>query len=208
MIWARGARVRREGEVVDAVDRIAAPSSPQDAEPAWAELKFIDDAPAKKTIVVEPSARRIAASTSEPSVAGVAGWTIAVLALVAVAALAARKFLGRSGLLAGGGVIDVLARRAISPRQDLFLVSVGPRVFLVGASRDHLVTLGEFSRPDEIAQLRGHGAENEFRAALRESIRDSERTAVPAVPTEPPAPLTGIADELAQIRRTVEGWRA
>jgi flagellar biogenesis protein FliO len=194
---------------VDVAARRAVASSPQDQEPSWTELRPAPASdPAPRTIVAEPAARRLASEPGDPSVAGIAGWTVAVVALVAVAALAVRKLLGRAGLLPGGGVIDVVARRAIAPRQDLLLVAVGARLFLIGASREHLVTLGEFSRPDEVAQLRGTGAEQEFRSALRESIREAERAKPPAGVAEPAAPYGGLVDELARIRRTVEGWRA
>ena len=99
--------------------------------------------------------RRIAASgprasASEPSAAGVAGWTLAVLGLVAAAALVARKVLRGSPLVApAGGAIELLGRRPLGGRQDLYLVAIGKRVLLVGSTKDGLTTLGEFPRDEQ-----------------------------------------------------------
>lgn len=179
----------------------------QDDEPSWADIR---PAPETRAIVAEPGSRKIdagAGAAGEPSAAGVVGWTLVVLALVAGAAVLARRILRRTALLAGGDAIRVVARRALAPRQDLFLVDVGPRVFLIGSTRDRLVTLGEFARPDEVAQLRARlapdgPAEQEFRAAVRETLREGDR------PRPPASPFAAVAEELSEIRKTVDGWRA
>ncbi len=100
-----------------------------------------------------PAARRIAApgahAPAEPSAAGIAGWTLAVLGLVAGAALVARKALRGSALIApAGGAIELLGRRPLGGRQDLYLVAIGKRVLLVGSTKDGLTTLGEFPREE------------------------------------------------------------
>jgi len=192
--------------VVAASVRLGVSSRAQDDEPSWADIR---PAPEPRPIVADTGSRKIDAGggANEPSAAGVVGWTLVVLALVAGAAVLARRILRRTALLAGGDAIRVVARRALAPRQDLFLVDVGPRVLLIGSTRDRLVTLGEFARPDEVAQLRARlapdgPAEQEFRAAVRETLREGDR------PRPPASPFAAVAEELSEIRKTVDGWRA
>jgi len=190
----------------DADARAAACAPRQDEEPAWAEIP----AQAARPITVEPARRLGASGPHEPSGASVVGWTLVVLALIAGAAILARRLLRRSGLMGGAGPIRVLARRALAPRQDLFLVEIGSRVLLIGSTRDRLATLGEFARADDVAAVRAScaadgPAETEFRAALRETLKEAERPA-PA-PAGKPA-MADLAGELADLRKTVEGWRA
>jgi flagellar biogenesis protein FliO len=176
---------------------------PQDVEPAWAEIPPAPAAPAR-TISVDASAsqRRIGGGPSEPSLGAVTGWTLAVVALIALAATAARRFL-RVARLGGDDTIRVAGRRAIGPRQELLVVETRGRAFLIGATRDRLTTLGDLgdvaptagAAPAESAQAAESG--DAFRAALRKKLAPAE-----------PSPLAEVAGELADIRRTVEGWRA
>jgi flagellar biogenesis protein FliO len=165
----------------------------QDEEPSWAAVPRLIAAQA------EPARKLGSSSAPAPAAGAIVGWTLVVLALAAGLALAARRLLRRSGLLGGDGPIRVLARKLLAPRQELLVVEVGRRVFLIGSTRERLSTLGELSRADV-----GDGpAETEFRATLRESIREAE--APKAAPAEP---MSQIAGEIAEIRKTVEGWRA
>jgi flagellar biogenesis protein FliO len=105
--------------------------------------------PSEEAAPVRRIAAPGAARTSEPSAAGVAAGTLAVLALAGAAALLARASLRRAGLFsAPGGFIEVLGRRPLGGRQELVLVAIGKRVVLVGSTREALTTLGEFTRDD------------------------------------------------------------
>ncbi len=109
-----------------------------------AALSLIDE-PAPVRRIAAPGAAR----AGEPSAAGVAAGTLAVLALAGAAALLARASLRRAGLFAApGGSIEVLGRRPLGGRQELVLVAIGKRVVLVGSTREALTTLGEFTRDD------------------------------------------------------------
>jgi flagellar biogenesis protein FliO len=95
----------------------------------------------------------------EPSFGGLFAWTLVVLGGMGAAAFVLRRGLRNSRFLAGGGAITVLARKPVGARQDLLLVEVGRRVFLIGATRDRLSTLGEFASSDELDATAAVGPE-------------------------------------------------
>ena len=143
-----------------------------------------------------------------PGLGGFLLWSGVVMALLAGTFVLLRRFARGSRFLAGGGAIDVLARKPLGQKQEVFLVSVGTKVFLVGSTRDRLATLGEFSGPDEVASLRASlaGARAEsagaaFRASLREGLSGTEEAG------EGREAYASIADEIAGIRRVVRAWR-
>ncbi len=79
---------------------------------------------------------------------------------------------------------------------------------MIGSTRDHLSTLGEFAGPDEVAVLRANLPERkdeslrvEFNQSLREGLRKEEAPREERV-------FASIADELAEIRKTVRACRA
>jgi len=86
-------------------------------------------------------------------------WVQPAVALAVVVALIfclryALRRLGRAGVLkARTGAIDVLAQRSLSAKHQLYLVRMGERLVLVGASPEGLATLCEVTDPDEIARL-------------------------------------------------------
>jgi flagellar biosynthetic protein FliO len=144
-----------------------------------------------------------------PSLGGFILSSLLVLGLLVGAFVLLKRYGGRSRLLGGGDAIRVLARKGIGQKQEVFLVEVGPRVFLVGSTKDRLCTLGEFSDPDEVSALRAElpgragGSERlNFKESLREGIREAEH------PKAPAATYASIADELSEIRKTVQAWRA
>ena len=140
-----------------------------------------------------------------PSVGGFVVGSFAVVGLLGGALLLLRRFGKNSRFLGAGGPIQVLARKPLGPKQEVFLLEVGSRVFMIGSTRDHLATLGEFSGPDEVAKLRAgltrDGGGAEFRESLREGLRDQEAPREERV-------FASIADELAELRKTVRAWRA
>lgn len=163
----------------------------------------------------EPAPSRKLADRPEsgPSLGGFILGSAVVMALLLGAFLLFKRLARNSRFLGGGGPIRVLARKGLGARHDLFLVEVGPRVLLLGATRERLGTLGEFTDPDEVARLRADlpgRPEGTFRETLTEGIRAEEK------PFDAPAqgkPATdgvyaSIADELAEIGRTVRAWKA
>jgi flagellar biosynthetic protein FliO len=143
-----------------------------------------------------------------PSVAGFVAGSVVVVALLGGALFLLRRYGRNARILGVGGPVRVLARTPLGPRQDVFLVEIGPRVFVIGSTREHLSALGEFSGPDEVAALRAglsarpeDSRRAEFRDSLREGLRDHEAPREDRV-------FASIADELAEIRKTVRAWRA
>jgi flagellar biogenesis protein FliO len=152
-----------------------------------------------------------------PSVAGFVVGSFAVVGFLGAAFLLLRRF-GKNSKLLGGGAIKILSRKALGQKQEIFLVEVGSKVFMIGSTRDRLSTLGEFASPDEVATLRAglpdrrdDSLRMEFNRSLSEGIRDEERlpseSSAKAAPREERV-FASIADELAEIRRTVRAWRA
>jgi flagellar biogenesis protein FliO len=138
-----------------------------------------------------------------PSLGGFFVGSAAVVALLGGALVLLRRYGKNSRLLGNGGPIRVLARRPLAAKPEVFLLEVGGRVILVGSTREHLSALGEFRGPDEIAALRAQLPElrSDFRESLREGLHEAEAPREERV-------FASIADELAEIRKTVRAWRA
>jgi flagellar biogenesis protein FliO len=165
--------------------------------------------PAPRFTEAERPSRKLADRPDPtPSLGGFILGSSIVIALLLGAFLLFKRFARNSRLLGAGGPIRVLARKGLGARHDLFLVEVGPRVFLLGATRDRLGTLGEFKNPDDLAALRADlpgRAEGTFRESFRESLDNGIRA------EEKPAPdgvYASISEELAEIGRTVRAWKA
>ncbi len=144
----------------------------------------------------------------EPPVGGLFAATAVIAVLAAAAWLVFRRFLKGSRLFQAQGVIQVLGRRAVAPRQEVLLVEVAGRVFLVGSTRERLSTLGEISRPEEVSAIRARvpgSAAAEFKAALADAPAAPKAAAEPE--TVPAGAYDGLARELAQIRRSVQAWK-
>jgi len=153
-------------------------------------------------------------SETGPGIGGFIVGSFAVLGLLGGAFLLLRRFGRNSRLLAGASAIKVLARKPLNQKQEIFLVEVGAKVFMIGSTRDHLSTLGEFAAPDEVAMLRANLPERkddsvrrEFHQSLRDGLRGEEGASADARPREERV-FASIADELAEIRKTVRAWRA
>jgi flagellar biosynthetic protein FliO len=94
------------------------------------------------------------------------GWLSGLLPLAVVLAAFAglvaltRRYLPRSlsARLTGGGIVEVLARQHLSPKQSIALIKVGRRVVLVGVTPDRLSCLDSITDPDEVASVVGRVA--------------------------------------------------
>jgi flagellar biosynthetic protein FliO len=181
-------------------------STLQAAPPAEAAPQAAVAIPAQEP--VRPSRPLEDRAESGPSVGGFVVGSFAVVGLLGGALLLLRRFGRNSRFLGSGGAIKVLARKPLGAKQEVILIEAGNRVFMIGSTRDRLSTLGEFSGPDEVAMLRANLPERkvdshrtEFRDSLREGLRDEEAPKEDRV-------FASIADELAEIRKTVRAWRA
>ena len=94
-----------------------------------------------------------------------------VVALIFVAGWLLRRAGGRAGK-ADHEVMQVVARKAISARQQLLLVRLGGRLVLVGCSRDAMSPLCEISEPAEVAAImeRLQAGEDTFAAMFKRKL--------------------------------------
>ena len=143
----------------------------------------------------------------ESGLGGALGATVFVLAILAGAFLLLRKLLGRSRLFAPGSAMRILARRPLAPKQEVILVEIGPRVLVIGATRESLSRLGEVTSAEEIAALRARcgiapapqSSEGPNGLFNRESRIENRESA--------PAPsYDGVLEELTRLRSTVRDW--
>jgi flagellar biogenesis protein FliO len=202
--------------------RVAADPAPISVEAKEARQPEPLKAAAAAPIPVEEP-RRVSRPLEEkpeagPSVGGFVVGSFAVVGFLGGAFLLLRRFGKNSRLLGNAGPIKVLARKALGQKQEIFLVEVGAKVFMIGSTKDHLSTLGEISAPDEVAVLRANLSDRredshrvEFNQSLREGIREEEGSPSDASAKGGPREervFASIADELAEIRKTVRAWRA
>lgn len=136
-------------------------------------------------------------------------WTVLVFALLGGFFVILRRMMRRPGGLFQPGVINVLARRRISMAHEIYLVEVGPKLFLIGTTKDGMQTLGQFTDPQEVAILRakfGQGGEGgalkTFEESLKEELKEGERADPEAGRTQ-----EGILDALKEIRGMVSSWK-
>ena len=78
----------------------------------------------------------------------------AVIGLILLMRWGGRKFLALPAA-ASGGLMQVVARTPLAPRQQLVLVRVGRRLMVIGDSGGRLSGLGQIDDPDEVAALLG-----------------------------------------------------
>lgn len=130
-----------------------------------------------------------------------------VVALILFLAWSYRAVSGGSRSLLGRGrrpgIIEVLSRTVLSPRQSLCLVRIGPRAVLIGVSGDSVRTLDVIDDPAIVAQLAGQ-AESRARPSFAADLAEQDR-AFAALDAKSPAPLDDVAEAairtLAQKRR-------
>lgn len=148
---------------------------------------------------------------SGPSLAGFIFWSTVVIALLVGAFLLFKRFAKGSRLFRSNSVIDVLARRGIGPRQEISLVEIGGRVLIVGSTRDRISTLGEIADADQVARLKARLAGGSVEAAdkvFRDSLKDGLKAYEDEPEPERKGRMDGLAEELANLKKTVSAWRA
>jgi flagellar biogenesis protein FliO len=104
-----------------------------------------------------------AAAASSGSWLRTIGSLAAVVALIVLLGWGYRTAAGKGQGLGGArpkqhGVIEVLGRTAVSARQSVCLLRVGPRLILVGSSGDRLAPLDAFENAELAARLSGDAA--------------------------------------------------
>ena len=176
-------------------------------------------APDRDPTVLRRSSRPPGSATRRTPARNSPGWLrttaslAAVVALIVLLAWGYRTVAGGSLSLAGrgrvAGLIDVVSRTAVSPRQWLVLVRVGPRMVLLGVGPERIETLDAIDDPELVSQLagaatvaRGDSSTAEFRAALREQERQYSADAIER--SEPkPDDADELSDRLARTLRRI-----
>jgi flagellar biogenesis protein FliO len=96
-------------------------------------------------------------STTDKTSGSSAGAFLAVLVVLLVFVLGlAKLFLKRSPYSITGlppDAVDVLGRRAVDPRNSVYIIKVGSRLILMGSSSGGLSSLAEITDPIEVASL-------------------------------------------------------
>ena len=120
---------------------------------------------------------------------------------------------GRSGGLGARarnrGVIEIVARQALTPKNSVYLLRVGDRVLIVGLGADGLRTLDVVVEPDAAARLLGRAAAGKTSSAttaFRETLATAEiefeepptKDQEPAAKDEDPAHITRVRARLAE----------
>jgi flagellar biogenesis protein FliO len=159
-------------------------------------------------------------ASSSYSLWRVIGSLALVLLLIFVVRWLGRHFLGLSSVRDSSGVIQVLCKSVLSPKQRLLLVQVGRRVVLVADCGSQMNALCEITDPEEIAALAGQiqqrkadSSTNAFLSLMghaSKQFEDAER-----LPQEPAdsAPagqdadpqLNGMREELNGLMEKVRG---
>jgi len=130
-----------------------------------------------------------------------------VVALILVAAWAAKRWLPGVRRDSKGGPMQVLATTYLSPKQSLALVRCGRRVILIGVTPEHISSLAVMDETNELpdlahASVRGDGERlsGQFNEALDEAASDFGRN--DAAWDEPLGPDER---ELAAARQEIRG---
>ncbi|NLX60431.1 MAG: flagellar biosynthetic protein FliO [Phycisphaerae bacterium] len=142
------------------------------------------------------------------------GPLVAVLGVMALVLWAARKFVPGMRRMGGSGVVRVLARTHLSPRQSIVLVKVGARILVVGQTADQISRLDSITDGDEVSHLLGqcHGRGTDspsdaFQGVLSDADRDF---AVADDATQDAVDVTGDQDrsaaepELGRVRSQLD----
>jgi flagellar biogenesis protein FliO len=85
----------------------------------------------------------------------VAGALGVVIGCIFIVRYIGKKLLGLQTSGSGGGVVQILSRTPVSPRQQLMLIQVGRRIVLVANCGAAMNALCEITDADEVASLAG-----------------------------------------------------
>ena len=132
----------------------------------------------------------------------------AVVALIGLLAWGYRAVTGGSGVGFGGrrrpGCLEVVSRTALGPRQSLCLVRVGPRLVLVGMSKDALHALDVIDDESLVARLLGETQRAAEGSNTAEFDRCLEREARSYQDESEPKRLANGAERTPKVRSVRE----
>ena len=82
----------------------------------------------------------------------------AVLALIAGLAIVVKRCMPARRLLTGAGVVDIVTRTPLSPKQSLVLIKMGRKLVLLGVCPERISALTTVEDADQVAALMGEAA--------------------------------------------------
>ena len=181
----------------------------------WAELDRDLERPAQRLLRRPEEA---AAPAERPLAPRARGWMrtggalAGVVALILLLAWSLRAALLGNLTIARGrrpGMIEVLSRAALSAKQSVCLVRVGPRLVLVGVSSERLCALDVIADERIVAQLSGEAQRlrpesngSEFERLLQGESREYERLEeTPPEPGGSAARILRVKDQLRDALR-------
>ncbi len=137
------------------------------------------------------------------------GSLAAVVGLILLLAWGYRLVAGRGRLHLGGrrtGLIEVVGRTTLSPRQSLCLVRLGPRLVLLGVTPDAVRALDVIQDADLTARLMGQAAQRRPDSQTAEFARCLERESKGYTSEDGDADRSAPEEaRLTDVRRTADG---
>jgi len=137
---------------------------------------------------------------------------LVVLLVIAALSLAARRLMPRKwrAHLTGLGVIEILARQYLAPKQSVALLKVGRRVVLVGVTAERVSHLETITDADEIAELVGRAASQRpgsLSSAFRCEVLNEAARYDEVAPEKGPSSdgAGGRSEAYARVRRQLQG---
>lgn len=194
---------------------VAAGPAAADPDAVWASI----EPPLPEATPIPRRAPGIAsrAPSAEQPAAPVSPWSRTFGSLAAVIGLIGLLAWGYRAVTTSGfsrrgrrtGVIEIVSRTALSPRQALVLVRVGSRMVLVGTTHERLTALDVIDDAEQCARLAGEelresrGAPGTFQALLERHAADLGDE--PARPASPLARACGTLQAAMQRIRAKAG---
>ena len=163
------------------------------------------------------SANSTSLIATDSGVLRVVGALGVVLGCIFIVRYAGKKFLGLQNTGSGSGVVQILSRTPVSPRQQLMLIQIGRRIVLVANCGVQMNALCEFTDADEVAALAGQlqqrrrtSATSAFLSIFGKAgakFEAQQETLAPAVAPDEDEPSTDdpVEPELATTRQEMRG---
>ncbi len=153
-------------------------------------------------------------------VRGLGSWSIwdslpllVVLILIGGVALVIKRSMPVRRMLAGGGVLVVLARLPISAKQSLMLVKMGRQLVLLGVTPDRISSLSVVTDPEQVTSMVGDvasGNKDSMTRAFAEAFSDESKAYAGAEEDEPAVPSASgqVKNLLEKVRSLAKGQGA
>jgi len=132
-----------------------------------------------------------------------------VLLLVLGAAWLVKRYLPARRLVTGSGVLEIVARLPLAPRQSLVLVKMGRRMILVGVSPERVNTVCLVDDPDQVAELIGRmasetreSASRAFDQSLDQQADEFEDEAAGEPPLQGAGGVRGLLEKVRRLSRS------